>query len=117
MPLVSSLGVSLGGLNFIPTLLLEPREELDLQRILGPFESFLFDTILTVRTTQITLIIDIVLYLIHFISMSLHSWPLDSVTVSQRFAAVDPRLLRRQNSYKHSSPAQITQEFSGVAHS
>ena len=51
LPRVSSLGVSFGGLNFIPTLLLAPAEELDLQMILDPL-SLLVDTILTVSTLR-----------------------------------------------------------------
>ena len=41
---------------------------------------------------------------LYTVCMSLHSGLSDRVTVSLRFAAVDPHLLRRRNSYKHTSP-------------
>ena len=52
LPRVSSLGVSLGGLNFIPTL--DPAEELVLQMILD-FLSRRVDTILEQRSLELTL--------------------------------------------------------------
>ena len=109
LPLVSSLGVSLGGLNFIPTLLLEPREELDLQMILEPL-SFLLDTILTGRAPQITLNNQYCPGFDSHYSMSLHSGLL-AVSLCHRSSQLLTLASLPQNSYQHSSPAQITQEF------
>ena len=71
LPRVSSLGVSFGGLNFIPTLLLEPTEELDLQMILDPL-SLLVDTILTVSTLRPPNCAPLSSLLVHFIQFACH---------------------------------------------
>ena len=71
LPRVSSLGVSFGGLNFIPTLLLEPAEELDLQMILDPL-SLLVDTILTISTLRPPNCAPLSSLLVHFIQIACH---------------------------------------------
>ena len=71
LPRVSSLGVSFGGLNFIPTLLLEPTEELDLQMILDPL-SLLVATILTVSTLRPPNCAPLSSLLVHFIQFACH---------------------------------------------